>query len=113
MSNLLKRQVVHVELPLHSDDDPREFLAGLDQHNTSPNATDSQEARLPLGSSHYFEFNPATGRMNHVSGGGNGNANNHGEMGDDIFQFFTPTPAAARSNTTEDEFANQHIGAKP
>ncbi|KAL9553055.1 hypothetical protein PS6_004153 [Mucor atramentarius] len=100
--SMLKSRLQHFPFNLHSDDDPREFLAGLDQHNTSPNATDSQDARLPLGSSHYFEFNPATGRMNHVSGGGNGNANNHGEMGDDIFQFFTPTPAAARSNTTED-----------
>ncbi|KAK4509099.1 Transketolase [Mucor velutinosus] len=83
---------------LHSDDDPREFLAGADQHNTSPNAADNDHARTPFSSRHYFEYNPATGRLNPLPGGGS-NAHNHGEMGDDIFQFFTPTPAPARSNT--------------
>ncbi|KAL0144902.1 hypothetical protein V8B55DRAFT_1456862 [Mucor lusitanicus] len=88
---------------LHSDDDPREFLAGAaDQHSTSPNATDHDHARMPFSSSHYFEINPTTGRLNPVSGGGNS-----GEVGDDIFQFFTPTPAAAaarnNNSTTEEE----------
>ncbi|GAN03740.1 E3 ubiquitin-protein ligase RNF115-like [Mucor ambiguus] len=95
MSSLLKRQ-------LHSDDDPREFLAGADQHNTSPNATDNDHARMPFSSSHYFEYSPATGRLNPLPGGG-GNAHNHGEMGDDIFQFFTPTPARNNNSSTADQ----------
>ncbi|CEP10883.1 hypothetical protein [Parasitella parasitica] len=77
---------------LHSDDDPREFLAGAEQpqHHSPTNTTDNGEVRVPLGSAHFFSYSPSTGRMN-----------NHGEMGDDIFQYFTPPPPS-RNNDAED-----------
>ncbi|KAL9556353.1 hypothetical protein MBANPS3_001904 [Mucor bainieri] len=90
------------EASLHSDDDPREFLGGADQHSTSPNAADHDHAHMPFTSSHYFEYSPATGRLNPLPGGGNHPHHHHGEMGDDIFQFFTPAPASARNSTADD-----------
>ncbi|KAI8637909.1 hypothetical protein BD408DRAFT_352814 [Parasitella parasitica] len=84
---------------LHSDDDPREFLAGTDQaqHHTPTDTAEDAEVRMPLGSAHFFSYSPSTGRINNLGGGASG----HGEMGDDIFQYFTPPPPS-RDNNAED-----------
>ncbi|KAI9476537.1 MAG: hypothetical protein EXX96DRAFT_454088, partial [Benjaminiella poitrasii] len=83
---------------LNTDDDPREFLAGADN-----NTTEEGENRGGLGetihfgdggSAQFFTYSPSTGRLNNLAG------NNGGEMGDDIFQFFTPPrPRSASTNS--------------
>ncbi|KAI8081886.1 uncharacterized protein B0P05DRAFT_468618 [Gilbertella persicaria] len=75
---------------LQSDDDPRAFLSG----------TDNEEARnghvhLPGGgAAHFFSYSPSTGRLRNL---------NQGDMGDDMFQYFTPRRQQEQHQQTEEE----------
>ncbi|KAI8878115.1 hypothetical protein K501DRAFT_196638 [Backusella circina FSU 941] len=73
---------------LHSDDDPREFLAGAETYNqNNENPQESTDgAPLQTGGTTLFSFGPRPREQD------------SGELGDEVFQFFTP-----RSATGNDE----------
>lgn len=48
------------------------------------------------GAAHIFSFSPSTGRLNNLQG------NNSGEMGDEVFQFFTPRNNTTNNTATDD-----------
>lgn len=78
-------------------------MAGTDNNH---HANNLEGGNIPEGgAAHIFSYSPSTGRFNNLHG------NNNGEMGDDIFQYFTPHSATANNTTDDHERTSPEAGA--